>query len=61
MIVGDQFCQITYQSQSHWGTDFGKGGPISRGPVLVGFSAKVGPARLILGGTDFGVTNPNIP
>jgi len=24
---------------------------------LAGFSAKIGPARLILGGTDFGVAN----
>jgi len=36
-------------------TDFGSKN-WSRGPVLAGFSAKIGPARPILGGTDFGVT-----
>ena len=37
---GDQF----WQQKLVWGTSFGK------------FSAKIGPARPILGGTDFGVT-----
>jgi len=42
------------QNWSGW-TDFGSKN-WSRGPVLAGFSAKIGPARLILGGTDFDVT-----
>ena len=44
-----------------WRIDFGKGDQFwqqkwSGGPVLAGFSAKIGPAGPILGGTDFGVT-----
>jgi len=37
-------------------TDFGNQN-WSGGPVLAGFSAKIGPAGPILGGTDFGVTS----
>jgi len=36
-------------------TDFGSKN-WSWGPVLAGFSVKIGPAGPILGGTDFGVT-----
>ena len=52
-----------------WGTDFSKRGPILAakisltGSILaakmvreISFSAKIGPAGPILGGTDFGVT-----
>jgi len=48
ILVGDRFWQ--------GGTNFGCQN-WSGGPVLVGFSAKIGPAGPILGGTDFGVTD----
>jgi len=44
---GDQFSQ--------GGTNFGSKN-WSGGPILAGFSAKIGPAGPILEGTDFGVT-----
>jgi len=45
-----------------WGDRFWQGGTNfgsknwSGGPVLAAFSAKIGPAGPVLGGTDFGVT-----
>jgi len=42
ILVGDRFWQQK----------------LLRGPVLAGFSAKIGPAGPIFGGTNFGVTGP---
>jgi len=58
ILVGDRFWQggTNFGCQNWSGrTDFGSKN-WSGEPVLAGFSAKIGPAGPILGGTDFGVT-----
>jgi len=58
ILWGDRFWQggTNFGCQNWSGqTNFGSKN-WSWGPVLAGFSAKIGPARPILGGTDFGVT-----
>ena len=58
--MGDRFWQegIIFGSQNRFGrTNFGST-KWSGGPVLAGFSVKIGPAGPIFRGTDFGMTEP---